>query len=267
MNPTPEMPERYPRPGSRPTLLPQEPITRTHDPYAPPYEAFPDHQIRNVTFSPRWLRRRPPRFFADPDQILYSLLASKEVVVYAQSPSFSAFLLGNAPLLVLILFGGIVVNTSQLGADPMIFGILFIAVGVSWLLLAARWILRDRYTRYVLTTMRVMRVRGFLHRENAWIPLAKVTDVRYNSTLVGRMFGFAEIRIDSANEESGLKYMRNLDDPETFYENLLLLVEMKQGNITLEPPTTSSAPSAISGGGGGGGAGSESLYGDDGSND
>ena len=121
-----------------------------------------------------------------------------------------------------------------LGGNLFIYGILFIAVGVVWLFLAGRWIFRDRYIRYVLTTMRVMRVRGFIKRENAWIPLSKVTDVRYNSSLIGRTFGFAEIRIDSANEESGLKYMRNLDDPETFYEKLLLLVELKQGNITLE---------------------------------
>ena len=259
MNPTPNNPGSFPRPGARPTLLPAEVVVRTNDPYAPPYETHPDYRIRNVEFGPRWLRRRPPRLFASPDQILYSLLASREVVVYAQSPSFSAFLLGNALLLIPLLVVGIFVNAAFLSGNLFVYGILFIAVGVVWLVLAGRWIFRDRYIRYVLTTMRVMRVRGFIHRENAWIPLAKVTDVRYNSSLIGRTFGFAEIRIDSANEESGLKYMRNLDDPETFYEKLLLLVEMKQGNITLEPPDSASG---LAGSGGGG-----STSGDDGTDD
>ena len=242
MNPTPNGPGTFPRPGHRPTLLPADVVIRTNEAYAPPYEGFPDHEIRSVEFGPRWLRRRPPRFFASPDQILYSLLASREVVVYAQSPSFSAFLLGNALLLIPLLVLGIFVNAMYVGGDLLIYGILFIAVGVVWLFLAGRWMFRDRYIRYVLTTMRVMRVRGFLKRENAWIPLSKVTDVRYNSSLIGRTFGFAEIRIDSANEESGLKYMRNLDDPETFYEKLLLLVELKQGYITLEMPPVPNGP-------------------------
>jgi membrane protein YdbS with pleckstrin-like domain len=247
MNPTPN----FPREGDRPTLLPGDSVVRTGDPYAPPYQTYPDYRIRNVEFGPRWLRRRPPRLFATPDQILYSLLASREVVVYAQSPSFSAFLLGNAFLLIPLLVLGLFVNAMWLDGNLFVYGILFIAVGVVWLLLAGRWIFRDRYIQYVLTTMRVMRVRGFINRENAWIPLSKVTDVRYNSSLIGRTFGFAEIRIDSANEESGLKYMRNLDDPETFYEKLLLLVEMKQGNLTLEPPDWASG---LAGSGGGGGS-------------
>jgi membrane protein YdbS with pleckstrin-like domain len=243
----------FPRPGDRPTMLPEESVVLTNQPYAPPYDAYPDYEIRNVNFEPRWLRRRPPRFFASPDQILYSLLASKEVVVYGQSPSFSAFLIEQvAPLLLLLLVGGITLNAVAFGSSLLIYGIIFVVVGLAWLLLSAKWIFRDRYIRYVLTTMRVMRVRGFIKRENAWIPLAKVTDVRYNSGLIGRMFGFAEIRIDSANEESGLKYMRNLADPETFYEKLLLLVEMRQGNITLEPPTGSggSTPSGPTSSGG-----------------
>ena len=233
----------HPRPGDRPTLLPDDAIVYTNQPYAPPYTAYPDYEIRNVQFDQRWLRRRPPRIFATPDQILYSLLASREVVVYGQAPSFSAFLIESvAPMLLLILVVGLLFNYLLFQSSLLLYGIVFVAVGVSWLVLSSKWLLHDRYTRYVLTTMRVMRVRGFLNRENAWIPLAKVTDVRYNSRPIGRMFGFAEIRIDSANEESGLKYMTNLADPETFYEKLLLLVEMKQGNLTLEPPSTSSSP-------------------------
>ena len=237
--PTP--PTGYPRPGDRPTLLPDDAIVYTNQPYAPPYNAYPDYEIRNVQFDPRWLRRRPPRVFATPEQILYSLLASREVVVYGQAPSFSAFLVeGVAPVLILILLTGLLLNLLFFESSILLFGFMFVVIGVAWLVLASRWLLHDRYTRYVLTTMRVMRVRGFLNRENAWIPLTKVTDVRYKSNMIGRLFGFADIRIDSANEESGLKYMHNLGDPETFYEKLLLLVEMKQGNLTFEPPSTAS---------------------------
>lgn len=226
---------RYPRPGERPTLAPEEDVAFTDDIYRPPYTVYPDHQIRNVVFKPTWLRRRPPKLFASPEQILYSLLASDEIVVYGEQPSFSAFLVDQvAPLLLLILIVAVFVTARFFDSSMLLYGITFVAVGISWALLAAKWIMKDRYTRYVLTTMRVMRVSGFLQRQNAWIPLAKVTDVRYESTIWGRLLGYADIRIDSANEESGLKYMHNLANPETFYEKLLLLVERKQGNINLE---------------------------------
>ena len=229
------MSPNYPRPGERPTLAPEEDVAYTNQVYRPPYTNHPDHQIRNVVFKPQWLRRRPPKFFASPEHILYSLLASNEVVVYGQQPSFSAFLVDQvAPVLLLILIGAVAVTLKFFGSSFLLLGITFVAVGVAWSLLSAKWLLKDRYTRYVLTTMRVMRVSGFMRRENAWIPLAKVTDVRYESRLFGRLLGYADIRIDSANEESGLKYMHNLANPEAFYEKLLLLVERKQGNIDLE---------------------------------
>ena len=46
----------------------------------------------------------------------------------------------------------IFVNAAFLSGNLFIYGLLFIAVGVLWLLLAGRWIFRDRYIRYVLTT-------------------------------------------------------------------------------------------------------------------
>lgn len=229
------MPAHFPRAGERPTLAPEEEVSFTDQIYRPPYTEHPDHRIRNVIFRPRWLRKRPPKFFASPEQILYSLLASNEIVVYGQQPSFSAFLVEQvAPILILVLVLAVFVTVKFFGSSLVLLGITFVAVGVAWSLLSAKWLLKDRYTRYVLTTMRVMRVSGFIQRQNAWIPLAKVTDVRYESSLSGRILGYADIRIDSANEESGLKYMHNLAEPETFYEKLLLLVERKQGNIDLE---------------------------------
>ena len=50
--------------------------------------------------------------------------------------------------------------------------------------------------------VRVMRVSGFLRRSSAWIPWMKVTDIRYEASVVGRVLGYATVYIESANEQA-----------------------------------------------------------------
>jgi hypothetical protein len=59
----------------------------------------------------------------------------------------------------------------------------------------------------------------------------KITDIRYETTFVGRLLGYSTVYIDSANEQSGLGQMRNLQHPRQFYRILTEQVEQKQGNV------------------------------------
>jgi membrane protein YdbS with pleckstrin-like domain len=229
------IPGGFPRPGTRPTMPVGTPIAWRDREQRMPWDYFPQELIRNVQPLPRWLRKRPPRLFATPDQLLLSVLAHDERIVYGQTTSFTAYVVESIipPLAALLLMAVLVIVLFANG-NFILLGLIFLATGIAWSIQMARWMLRIRYTRYVLTTMRVIRLRGLFNRENAWIPLSKVTDVRYRSTPLGRLFGYAEVRIDSANEESGLKNMGRLADPETFYELLVRLVELKQGTVNLD---------------------------------
>jgi uncharacterized membrane protein YdbT with pleckstrin-like domain len=106
------------------------------------------------------------------------------------------------------------------------------AIGFFLILAVASWIgvksIRYRYTRYIITSLRVMRMTGVFDRKYYWIPWQRVTDLAYEQTILGRIFGYATIRIDSANEQSGLKQLTDLNDPWRFQQYVTQLVGRRQ---------------------------------------
>ena len=87
------------------------------------------------------------------------------------------------------------------------------------------------FTRYVVTDLRVLRVHGVLNRHAEFIPWGKVTDIARTETLFQWMARTATIRIESANERSGLRTIDDVDDPGYFYRVLVEMVDRKQGRI------------------------------------
>lgn len=160
-------------------------------------------------------------------------LAPGEQKVLLDGPAFNAFFVEELPVIVItVLVGGAAIIWGTSSGNLFVAGLAMIGSGAVLLhLRAKRWV--EQYTAYVLTTSRVMRVSGFFKRNSAWIPWAKVTDVRFEQTLMGRAFGYATVYIDSANETSGLASMKNLQDPRAFYLMLTTLVQLQQG--ALEP--------------------------------
>jgi hypothetical protein len=76
----------------------------------------------------------------------------------------------------------------------------------------------------------------------AWIPWAKVTDISLTQSFFGRLFGYATVRIESANEASGFKSMTDLREPHRFHRVIAEMVEAKQGKTVpywMQPPNTS----------------------------
>jgi uncharacterized membrane protein YdbT with pleckstrin-like domain len=107
-----------------------------------------------------------------------------------------------------------------------------VAFGFFVVLAVAAWLgvksIRFRYTRYIITSLRVMRMTGVFDRKYYWIPWQRVTDLAFEQTIVGRIFGFATLSIESANEQSGLKQMTDLNDPWKFQELVTQLVGRRQ---------------------------------------
>ena len=169
---------------------------------------------------------------AEPPELIHRQLAPGEQVLYIDAPALDAFLVEEAPLLILTLAagGGVTFWAARAGRPRLAAISLLVGAALVLYLIAKRW--AQRYTAYVLTTMRVMRVSGFLNRSTAWIPWMKVTDIRYEASVVGRMLGYATVYIESANERSGLAEMRNLQNPKEFYARLTELVQRKHGTIS-----------------------------------
>jgi membrane protein YdbS with pleckstrin-like domain len=99
---------------------------------------------------------------------------------------------------------------------------LFGPLSIGWLLIAvmaglvchAGWsALSDHMDRFVITNMRVFRVRGVLSRRVATMPISRILDITVEQPLLGRIFGYGHFVFESAAQEQGLKDIRYVGDP------------------------------------------------------
>ena len=149
-------------------------------------------------------------------------------------PATSAFLVESVNEILIIvalaLVTGFAVGQGG-GTIAAILGLIVISAVVAVLVVQRlqRW-----YTRYALTDFRLLHSWGVLKRQLAWIPWSKVTDVSMVQTLAGRILGYATVRIESANEASGFKAVKDLRDPHRFHRVVTEMVQAKQGKTV--PP-------------------------------
>lgn len=182
------------------------------------------------------------KYFPLPDEVVYEFLGEDEYVVHSDHPSFRAFLEQNIALVVLIpIIGPLLVwlFIARRGGDidlhwGAVVGV-FLLLDVIVAFLALRR-LGDRYTSYVITNLRLIKVTGIISRKLASIPWTRMTGLGYRQRAMGRVLGYATIFIESANEESGLREFSDVNDPQTFHQRLLDMVSAKSGQSHRPPP-------------------------------
>jgi uncharacterized membrane protein YdbT with pleckstrin-like domain len=170
--------------------------------------------------------------FPTPDEIVRSYLVTGERVIHVDRPALDAFVVIQIREVLLAVGLFILFLWSLLTGKGSVLPLLaFIAFDILmvWLIVKR---MQAFYTRYVITTFRVLRVSGILTRRNVWIPWVKITDLSFRQSLLGRIFGYATIRIESANEESGLKDLSDLKEPIRFNRILVEMINTKQGNVS-----------------------------------
>jgi hypothetical protein len=162
-----------------------------------------------------------------PDDIVDGYLVAEERVVLEETRSVRGFLVGQVVWIVLglVLAIALVWTLGSAGAALSVVGLVVLGAVIGFRALQA-W-----FTRYVVTDLRVMRVHGILNRHAEFIPWGKVTDITRSETIFQWMARTATIRIESANERSGLRTIDDVDDPGYFYRVLVEMVDRKQGRI------------------------------------
>jgi uncharacterized membrane protein YdbT with pleckstrin-like domain len=182
-----------------------------------------------------------------PDEIVRSYLTTDERMILLDQPSNKAFVVEAAReiiILILVLLFTLFLLSNGAGSAVAIIGFIIIDIIVIVLIVQRlqRW-----FTRYVLTDFRVIRSWGVFNRQMAWIPWAKVTDISLTQTFLGRTFGYATVRIESANEASGFKEITDLREPHRFHRVIAEMVEAKQGKTVpywMQPPSASAYQTA-----------------------
>jgi uncharacterized membrane protein YdbT with pleckstrin-like domain len=83
--------------------------------------------------------------------------------------------------------------------------------------------------RIVITDKRVMLAQGIITHNVGMMPLGKVTDLTFQRTLSGRLFGYGTIVVESAGQIQALNRIDYLPRPEEIYEALSELVFGEKG--------------------------------------
>ncbi len=106
-----------------------------------------------------------------------------------------------------------VMFTNQI--DPLV---LIPAVALFFLArlgaLTLRWYAYE--VRY-LTNRRIIEATGFFGLRVASMPVTRVTDIVLSHTAVGEVFGYGELRIESAGEKQALANIQYLVEPSSFH--------------------------------------------------
>ncbi|GLX01074.1 membrane protein [Microtetraspora sp. NBRC 16547] len=119
------------------------------------------------------------------------------------------------------IFGGLILAglLSKWLSDAGGGGALVI-VWWAWLLLLIRfvWKVAEWSVDYfVVTSTRMLLTTGLITRKVAMMPLAKVTDMSFQRSLLGRMLGYGEFVMESAGQDQALRSVTYIPYPETLY--------------------------------------------------
>ncbi len=97
------------------------------------------------------------------------------------------------------------------------------------------------YDRFILTNKRVMVVNGIITRRVAMMPLARVTDMKYEQSPTGRALNYGTFVLESAGQDQALREVKNLPNPNELY---LRVVEEMYEPAAVEARLTKQAEEA-----------------------
>lgn len=98
---------------------------------------------------------------------------------------------------------------------------------VIWVLLLLRLAYRVfewHYEIFVATTSRLMLVHGLVTRKVDIMPMTKVTDMRYDRSLIGQIFGYGVFILESAGQDQALSRINFIPHPDLHYQQISAVI-------------------------------------------
>jgi hypothetical protein len=155
-------------------------------------------------------------------RLVAKYLLPAERVVWAQRRHWVAL---GVPLAV--VSGGLLVALVLDVALPPSAALLRDLVWLAWS--AAVWYLAWHVVawwvdRFVVTDKRVLLVHGLLRRDVDMMPLVKVTDMRYERSVPGRLLGYGVFVMESAGKGQALSRVSHIREPDWLYREICTLL-------------------------------------------
>ncbi len=122
-----------------------------------------------------------------------------------------------------VLAAATIVLTYVYDAVPDTVAVLRDALVVGWLVAFVYfvWQIVQWYIdRFVGTDRRLLMTMGILTRKVAMMPLAKVTDMSYERTPGGRIFGYGTFVLESAGQDQALSTIKFVPEPDILYRRI-----------------------------------------------
>lgn len=149
-----------------------------------------------------------PRFLTDPDIGRHLLREEGEVIVDEVRKHWVVYVLpAIAALVGLVLLVVATVVDADVSLVPLLLGLVAFA-WAAWRALAAN------LDRFVITNMRVFRVKGVLARSLATMPLGRILDITVLKPMSGRILGYGHFTFESAAQDQGLREIRFVGAPD-----------------------------------------------------
>jgi Bacterial PH domain len=167
---------------------------------------------------------------ASPARVVRENLGEGEKVILWSRPAIAAYLVKETRLtlqtLAVMVLWFVAIFVRGFASTTAI--IAFLIFDGHVLYLAYRR-LEDLYTLYVFTNQRVMRLSGIFNRDQASIDWLRVVDFGWKQPFLGRLFGYATLRVDSASEKASLAELRDI--PGRFKVNKIIVEELAKHSV------------------------------------
>ncbi|RJQ72813.1 PH domain-containing protein [Pseudonocardiaceae bacterium YIM PH 21723] len=122
-----------------------------------------------------------------------------------------------------LLIGAVLIS-SLVPADVWLVQNLLWYAALFILLRFAYFVIEWWVERIVVTDKRFMLTSGVFTTKVAMMPVTKVTDLTYERSVAGRLFGYGTLVVESAGQIQALNKIEYLPDPEGVYDAISELV-------------------------------------------
>lgn len=150
----------------------------------------------------------------------YLLPHEQQVITMRRHP---AVLMGPVGIVLGSLIGAGILSNTGIAANATALAIIWwiwLLVLVWFVWKVAEW----SVDYFVITSARLLLTTGLITRQVNMMPLGKVTDMRFERSLVGRLIGYGTFVMESAGQDQALSRINYVPYPEQLYLEVVGLI-------------------------------------------
>jgi hypothetical protein len=164
------------------------------------------------------MAQKAPRYHPQAPKELERYLVPSEAIVFMTRRHWLVLVEAVVTTILGLLIVGFL--DQHLSGDALLMRDIAI---IGWLLLVARliWkVIEWHQELFLATDRRLILLHGVITRKVAMMPMAKVTDMRYDRTVPGRILGYGVFVLESAGQDQALSVVKFVPDPDKHYRQI-----------------------------------------------